>query len=203
MLLVFLLLQWLPTPTRDAMLARYSDRHTWSVVRTELEPKWQLANFHPEARPVSISLMHGSSSQSESDWRSVLEACSQPARGLVTLQSFDDVMPSGELITKSAPAVSSQTSDSLVTPAIELASLADRPVILPYLLGDLSHTITASSADIAVSPPPTDGPTSGPGGGPGGGIGAPLPEPAAAIPVIGMVIPLILRRRRRLQNPAN
>lgn len=199
MLLVFLLLQFVPAPSREAMLARYNDRHTWSVVRTELEPQWQVASFHPEARPVSITLMQGSSSQSESDWRSVLQDCSQPASGSVMLQSsFDDEMPSGRLIAPSEPDVSSLTNDGPAVPAIELASLADRPVILPYLLGDLSYTISAPSKAIAVSPPPTEGPTSGPGG----GIGGALPEPATAIPLMAMVIPLILRRRPMRQNPA-
>jgi hypothetical protein len=177
------------------MVARYSDRHTWSVVRTELEPDWQVASFHPEARPVSITLT-SSSSEAESDWRSVLQDCSRPAGGSVMLQSFDDAMPSGRSIAPAAPNGSPLTNYSPTVPAIELASMTDQPVILPYLLGDLSHTVTASSATIAGSDSPTP---SGPGG-PGGGIGSPVPEPAA-IPLMGMVISLMLRRRSTRQNP--
>ena len=203
MLLVFLLLQFVPAPTRDAVVSRYLDRHTWAVVRTELDPQWQVASFHPEARPVSISLSW-TSSPSESEWRSVIHDASRPAApsGAAMLQSsLADDLPSGKSIASSAPMVSSLTNYSPSTPAIELASVTDSPVIVPWMLGDLSHTMAASSV-LATGSGSSEGPGGGTGG-PGGGIGGAIPEPTATIPLIAMVIPLILRRRPMRQNPAN
>src|SRR4051812_11140835 len=154
MLLVFLLLQLVPAPTRDAVVARYSDRHSWSVARTELEPQWQVVNFRPESRPVSITLVQLASSQPVSDWRLALADCGRPATpsGAAMLQSsFDDELPSGKSIEPSAPSAPSLSNYSTALPAIELASVTDGPVIVPWLLGDLSHTITASSVAITGS----------------------------------------------------
>jgi hypothetical protein len=199
MLLVFLLLQLVPAPARDAIVSRYGDRHTWAVVRTEMEPQWQC--FHPEARPVSITLSFSGGLSPAAGWAPNTAGDGTRPPAIARLESFDDALTSWREMDSSEPAATLENYSPTV-PAIELATVSDGPVIVPWLLGDLSHQLAASSVTLSgVDPLPEGG--GGPTGGPGGGVGGALPEPAATIPLIGMVIPLILRRRSPRQNPAS
>jgi hypothetical protein len=197
MLLVLIILQLLPAPAKEAMADAVGDRHSWQVVRTELNPQWTTVVGRIESRRPTITLVMPAPVQPAVDPRSFSFAPDLPAGARLANGLLRDVVTE----TAVPPAPAGLTWGAIPAWDPPASPAEGGSALLGDLRSILSGTTLALTADIEL--PTVPDPTAGgrPDGFPGSGIGASVPEPAV-IPLTGLAVPLILSRRRRWQNPA-